>query len=91
MAKVEINIHAFFQRHTNNKSQIFVNGDNIRMCLKELFINYPELKEALFVENESFHSYVKVFKNDKLIESDIFENKLIDGDKLYFLVMLKGG
>lgn len=59
MAKIQFPIN--FQKFTQNKSTINVNGATLLECLNSVWMAHPEVKEKILNDKGNLQRYVRVF------------------------------
>lgn len=76
---------------TQGNRVIEVTGDTIGNILSKMIAIYPEMDKVLLTNEKKLHGYIKVYVNDRLISSDILEQKIVDGDDIHFSFLMGGG
>ena len=79
-------------KYSQGEKRIDVEVDSIDAALSSLFETYPDLQKRLVDANRHFYPYVPAFLNDeKLPPQGNLNRRLIDGDRLTFMVIASGG
>jgi len=71
------------RKYTNNAARLNISGNNIENVMKELSLNFPDIRKHLLEENGRIRSFVNVFVGDddirdlQLEQTEVKENTII--------------
>ena len=68
-----------------------VAGYNVRKCLGNLAVQFPDLKRWLYNEQGELFPYIHIYVNGERDFTDELIKQLKDGDELLILLMVVGG
>ena len=88
---IEVNIPQFLQHLVDGKTMIRVTGNNVGACLNELTRRFPQLREKLFTQRDTLHTYLEVFINGKTSYPQELDKPVKDGDSLNIINIIDGG
>ena len=88
---VTINLHRVFQKYCGNIDKIEVKGATVHECLRQLILMYPDVKKAIFVDEDKIHPLIEVYVNSSSAYPDALKKEVHDGDKIHIIHTLAGG
>lgn len=89
---VTILIPTTLRSFMQNKSELELNGATVEEILASLVEEFPDVKKAIFDEENKLRSFVNVFVDGKNIrELDGFQTKLSDGAEVMLIPAIAGG
>lgn len=94
MVSIKMKLFANLREHAG-KSEVMLDGDNVRDILNSLIQQYPSLKDIIFedgTEEPELRGYINVFVNGNSIHHlDGFSTKLAQGDEIAIFPPVSGG
>ena len=87
---IKMNISPLFSQYTGNRHSAEVDGDTVGQCLDHLVRQFPDMKKALFNENELL-PYIEVYINGESAYPEELAKPVKPGDELYLLFTIDGG
>jgi len=89
---VKVNIPSPLLTLTQNKSEVTVDGGNVKEVLETLDRQFPGLRERLFDESGTLRRFVNVYINQEDIRFLEGENTAVkDGDEVSIIPAIAGG
>jgi molybdopterin converting factor small subunit len=74
------------RKFTNNTAKLNINAGNVQDVVKDLALNFPELKRHILDENGKIRSFVNVFVGDDDIRDLQQENTAVKEDTVISIV-----
>ena len=89
---VRVNIHRYFLRDAaGDWVTAEANGKTVGECLKQIVIEFPQLKKEIFDPEGKLQGYVSVFLNGEDSYPEELAKKLNDGDIIDMIPVIGGG
>ena len=87
---IKMQISPLFSQYIGNQHTAEVDGDTIGQCLNHLVKQFPDMKKALFNENELL-PYIEIYINGESAYPEELKKPVKPGDELYLLFTIDGG
>ena len=87
---IKMHISPLFSQYTRNQHTAEVDGDTVGQCLNHLIRQFPDMKKALFNDNELL-PYIEIYINGESAYPEELVRPVKPGDELYLLFTIDGG
>jgi len=88
----KVGIPVALQGYAGGKSEISLNGENIRELLQDMVNKTPELGQKIFNEAGEIRRFINIYLNDENIRVLKRENTPVKkGDKVLIIFAIAGG
>ncbi len=74
------------RKFTNSQSRVIIAGNNIKECINELTLNFPDLKKNLIDEHGQLRTFVNIFVGDDDIRNLQKENTAVKPDSIISII-----
>jgi molybdopterin converting factor small subunit len=88
---IKVHLHKTHREFTNGRDIVETTGNNVDECLKNLVIQYPALKEALFEKKGKLKNTIEVYINQESAYPNELKKQTKDGDTIHLILMIAGG
>lgn len=89
---VTVLIPTTLRSFTNRRSEIELEGNNVREVIRALADEYPETKNAIFEEDGTPRAFINIFVGDSNIKGlQGFDTPVKDGDEIMLIPAIAGG
>lgn len=89
---VTVLIPTTLRSFTNRRSEIELEGNNVREVIQALADEYPETKKAIFEEDGTPRAFINIFVGDSNIKGlQGFDTPVKDGDEIMLIPAIAGG
>ena len=88
---IKIILPPSFERYTNDRDVVEVNGSTVGQCLEQLVAQLPEIKKELFERDGKLLDYVNIYVNRESAYPKELAKAVKDGDELHILFIVAGG
>ncbi len=88
---ITVHLHRAFQQYCGNLNTIEAKGPTVKDCLDYIIRMYPELKKAIFLENDKLHPLIEIYVNSMSTYPDALKKQVKEGDKIHIIHTLAGG
>ena len=68
-----------------------VGGNTVGECLKNLFQQFPDIKDMLLDKDEKLHKHIDVFVNGQSAYPEELSKQVSNGDEISILSLIIGG
>ena len=90
--QITVYISATLRTFVNRKAKVEVQGNSVRDVLQQLQDEYPDIKKAIFEEENKLRPFVIVYVNDEnIVQRDGLDTLLQEGDSVLILPAIAGG
>lgn len=89
---ITVRIPTPLQKFTKNKSEVTVEGKDVRELIENLEKNFPGIKERLCEENGVLRRFINIYVNEEDIRFlKMDKTPLNDGDEVSIIPAIAGG
>lgn len=89
---IKVRIPTPLQKMTQDKTEVELNGSNIRELIDDLERNFPGIKERICDEKGNIRRFINIYVNEediRFLKQD--QTSLKDGDEISIIPAIAGG
>ena len=88
---IKVYLHKAHRQFTNGSEVVDVKGKTVADCLEHLIKQFPDVKKALFNEQNKLRNVIEVYINEESAYPNELAKQVTDGDEIYLTLTLAGG